>query len=80
MAEQTAKDSRSLPCRLKKRRPRHSRQGHLFAAGMPLHIQGKNDQALAGSVLPSADGKMILFTKKKTTMEIPPLSTVVPML
>ena len=28
----------------------------------------------------SPSGKMILFTKKKMTMEIPPLSTVVPML
>ena len=28
----------------------------------------------------SPSGKMILFTKKKMTMEMPPLSTVVPML
>ena len=28
----------------------------------------------------SPSGKMILFTKKKITMEMPPLSTVVPML
>ena len=28
----------------------------------------------------SPSGKMILFTKKKITIEIPPLSTVVPML
>ena len=28
----------------------------------------------------SAEGKMILLTKKKTTMEMPPFSTVVPML
>ena len=30
------------------------------------------------AALPS--GKMILFTKKKMTIEMPPLSTVVPML
>ena len=28
----------------------------------------------------SPSGKMILFTKKKMTIEMPPLSTVVPML
>ena len=32
------------------------------------------------SFLASPSGKMILFTKKKMTMEMPPLSTVVPML
>ena len=32
------------------------------------------------SFLASPSGKMILFTKKKMTMEIPPFSTVVPML
>ena len=32
------------------------------------------------AVLASPSGKMILFTKKKITMEMPPLSTVVPIL
>ena len=38
----------------------------------------KEDSLLFGGFF--ASGKMILFTKKKITMEMPPLSTVVPML
>lgn len=43
---------------------------------MTLGVSGRYGQAFFAS--PS--GKMILFTKKNTTMEMPPLRTVVPML
>mgnify|MGYP004497019981 CR=1 FL=1 len=42
---------------------------------------GKSTRDPAGLYFACApSGKMILFTKKKITMEMPPLSTVVPML
>ena len=47
----------------------------------PCSSTGKSTSDPAGlyfACVPS--GKMILFTKKKITMEMPPLSTVVPML
>ena len=46
------------------------------------HRAGKDAEGKTGDgVGPfSHSGKMILFTKKKITMEMPPLSTVVPML
>lgn len=54
----------------------------VYTQGGPLCYSGiipsVEDQAFFGSA--SAEGKMILLTKKNTTMEMPPLSTVVPML
>ena len=48
----------------------------LWGAAFILFVLMKDQFAL----LASPSGKMILFTKKKMTMEMPPLSTVVPML
>ena len=48
----------------------------LWGAAFILFVLMKDQFAL----LASPSGKMILFTKKKMTMEMPPLSPVVPML
>lgn len=49
---------------------------------MPASSDEENDEIkkMTDYFAASPSGKMILFTKKKMTIEMPPLSTVVPML
>ena len=50
--------------------------------GRPVGSDEENDEIkkMTDYFAASPSGKMILFTKKKMTIEMPPLSTVVPML
>ena len=50
--------------------------------GQPVGSDEENDEIkkMTDYFAASPSGKMILFTKKKMTIEMPPLSTVVPML
>lgn len=58
----------------------HPKDFFLYRAAA-LFGTGKSTRDPAGLYFACApSGKMILFTKKKITMEMPPLSTVVPML
>ena len=56
-------------------RPSSSEDGLLVRMKKMMKIKKMTDYFAA-----SPSGKMILFTKKKMTIEMPPLSTVVPML
>lgn len=56
-------------------RPSSGRGGLLARMKKMMKIKKMTDYFAA-----SPSGKMILFTKKKMTIEMPPLSTVVPML
>ena len=56
-------------------RPSSSRGGLLVRMKKMMKIKKMTNYFAA-----SPSGKMILFTKKKMTIEMPPLSTVVPML
>ena len=56
-------------------RPSSEEDGLLVRMKKMMKIKKMTDYFAA-----SPSGKMILFTKKKMTIEIPPLSTVVPML
>ena len=56
-------------------RPSSEEDGLLVRMKKMMKIKKMTDYFAA-----SPSGKMILFTKKKVTIEMPPLSTVVPML
>lgn len=56
-------------------RPSSEEDGLLARMKKMMKIKKMTDYFAA-----SPSGKMILFTKKKMTIEMPPLSTVVPML
>ena len=56
-------------------RPSSEEDGLLARMKKMMKIKKMTDYFAA-----SPSGKMILFTKKKITIEMPPLSTVVPML
>ena len=56
-------------------RPSSEEDGLLVRMKKMMKIKKMTDYFAA-----SPSGKMILFTKKKMTIEMPPLSTVVPML
>ena len=56
-------------------RPSSEEEGLLVRMKKMMKIKKMTDYFAA-----SPSGKMILFTKKKMTIEMPPLSTVVPML
>lgn len=56
-------------------RPSSSEDGLLVRMKKMMKIKKMTNYFAA-----SPSGKMILFTKKKITMEMPPFSTVVPML
>ena len=56
-------------------RPSSKEDGLLARMKKMMKIKKMTDYFAA-----SPSGKMILFTKKKMTIEMPPLSTVVPML
>ena len=56
-------------------RPSSEEDGLLVRMKKMMKIKKMTDYFAA-----SPSGKMILFTKKKITIEMPPLSTVVPML
>ena len=56
-------------------RPSSSEDGLLVRMKKMMKTKKMTDYFAA-----SPSGKMILFTKKKMTIEMPPLSTVVPML